>query len=124
MEETTASRFGPGAVLAVLGLAFVVAAIWAAAAFASGGTSSGTVGTSAPSEAGRRRASPGLPGAATAPSRDDCPGHDGGSGGDTAPSDGSSSSGNALSAPRGPALDAPGHVHSAPVSGAGPFRGS
>ena len=52
MEETTASRFGPGAVLAALGLAFVVAAIWAAAAFASGGTSSGSVGTSAPLEGG------------------------------------------------------------------------
>jgi len=97
MEETTASRFGPGAVLAALGLAFVVAAIWAAAAFASGGTSSGSVGTSAPLGGGPPAGFvQNSQGAATAPSRDDCPGHDGSSGGDTAPSDGSSSSGNAL----------------------------
>jgi hypothetical protein len=97
MEETTATRFGPRAVLAALGLAFVVAAIWAAAAFASGGTSSGTAGTPAPLGGGPPASFvQDSQGGGAAPSRGDCPGHDGGSGGDSAPSDGSGSSGSAL----------------------------
>ena len=39
MERTTASRFDPRAALALLGLVFVVAAVWAATALASGGSS-------------------------------------------------------------------------------------
>jgi hypothetical protein len=95
MERTTASRFDPRAALALLGLVFVVAAVWAASALASGG-SSGT-----PEWAGSSGNTPQSPfvqdsnGNGAAPSRDDCP-EDGGSGGDTAPSDGSGSSGNAL----------------------------
>ena len=96
METTTPSKFGPRSVLVALGIAFVMAAIWAAAALASGGSSSTPRGASTPPEGA---AQPGFvassQGSGAAPSRDDCPGH-GGSGGDTAPSDGSSSSGNAL----------------------------
>jgi len=96
METTTASKLGPRSVLVALGVAFVVAAIWAAAALASGGSSNASQGASTPSgggpQAGFVQSSDGY---GAAPSRDDCPGH-GGSGGDTAPSDGSSSSGDAL----------------------------
>ena len=39
MEETTAPRFDPRAVLAIVGLVLVVAVIWTATALASGGSS-------------------------------------------------------------------------------------
>jgi hypothetical protein len=96
MERTTASRFDPRVVLAILGLAFVVAALWAATALASGGTS-GTPELSAGASGDGSQSTfvQDSNGNGAAPSRDDCP-DDGGSGGDTAPSDGSGSSGNAL----------------------------
>ena len=75
---------------------FVVAAVWAASALASGG-SSGTSELGAGSS-GNMPQSPFVQdsdGDGAAPSRDDCPDH-GGSGGDTAPSDGSGTSGNDL----------------------------
>jgi hypothetical protein len=96
MERTTTSRFDPRAALALLGLVFVVAAVWAASALASGG-SSGTPDWASGSS-GNTPESPFVQdsnGNGAAPSRDDCPDH-GGSGGDTAPSDGSGTSGNDL----------------------------
>jgi hypothetical protein len=96
MEETTARSFGPRAVLAALGLAFVVAAVWAAAALASGGASSRSTGTSAPPAGGPPASFVQDSQGDAAPSREDCPGHGGGSGGDSTPSVGSGSSGNAL----------------------------
>jgi hypothetical protein len=96
MERTTASRVGPRAALALLGLVFVVAAVWAATALASGGSSATPEWASGSS--GNTPQSPFAQdsnGNGAAPSRDDCPDH-GGSGGDTAPSDGSGSSGNDL----------------------------
>ena len=96
MERTTASRFDPRAALTLIGLVFVVAVVWAASALASGG-SSGTPAL-APGSAGIVEQSPFVQdsnGNGAAPSRDDCPGH-GGSGGDTAPSDGSGSPGTSL----------------------------
>ena len=96
MERTTASRFDPRTALALLGLVFVVAAVWAASALASGGSSgtpewaSGSSGSTPQSPFAQDSNGNGV-----APSRDDCPDH-GGSGGDTAPSDGSGSSGNDL----------------------------
>ena len=96
MERTTASRFDPRAALAILGLVFVVAAVWAATALASGG-SSGTPELAAGSS-GNTPQSPFVQesnGNGAAPSRVDCP-DDGGSSGDTAPSDGSGPSGNDL----------------------------
>ena len=96
MERTTASRFDPRAALAILGLVFVVAAVWAATALASGGTSgtqelsSGSFGDGSQSTFVQDSNGNGA-----APSQDDCPDH-GGSGGDTAPSDGSGPSGNDL----------------------------
>lgn len=100
MEETTAPRFGSRSILVALGVAFVVAAIWAATALASGGSSGQSWPNATPpggggTPSGFVESSDGY-GAGAAPSREDCPGHDGGSGGDSAPSDGSSSSGNAL----------------------------
>jgi hypothetical protein len=91
MERTTASRFDPRAVLALVGLAFVVATVWAAAALASGGSDqvSGSAGGSQSMFVQDSN------GNGAAPSRDDCPDH-GGSGGDTSPSDGSGSSGSDL----------------------------
>jgi hypothetical protein len=95
MERTTASRVGPRATLALLGLV-LVAAVWAATALASGGSSatpewaSGSSGNTPQSPFAQDSSGNGA-----APSRDDCPDH-GGSGGDTAPSDGSGSSGNDL----------------------------
>jgi hypothetical protein len=95
MERTTASRVGPRAALALLGLV-LVAAVWAATALASGGSSatperaSGSSGNTPQSPFAQDSSGNGA-----APSRDDCPDH-GGSGGDTAPSDGSGSSGNDL----------------------------
>jgi hypothetical protein len=94
MERTTASRFGPRAVLAVVGLTFAVAAVWAAAALATGGSSGTPDWTS--SSAGGSVFVQDSNGDGAAPSRDDCPEHGGGSGGDTSPSDGSGSSGNDL----------------------------
>ena len=95
MERTTTSRFDPRAALALLGLALVVAAIWAATAFASGG-SSGTPLTSGSSGNGSQSTFvQDSNGNGAAPSRDDCP-EGGGAGGDSAPSDGSGSSGTAL----------------------------
>jgi hypothetical protein len=99
METTGASTFGPRAVLASLGVALVVALIWAAAALASGGSSSTPQGASTPTGGGPSQGFvESSQGYGAAPSRDDCPGH-GGSGGNTAPSggsNGSSSPGNAL----------------------------
>lgn len=98
MEEATAPRFGSRSILVALGVAFVVAALWAATALASGG-SSGQAGSSPtpPGGAGTHSAFvESSQGNGAAPSREDCPGHGGGSGGDSAPSDGSSSSGDAL----------------------------
>jgi hypothetical protein len=95
MERTTASRVGPRAALALLGLV-LVAAVWAATALASGGSSATPEWASGSS--GNTPRSPFAQdsnGNGAAPSRDDCPDH-GGSGGDTAPSDGSGSSGNDL----------------------------
>ena len=90
MERTTASRFDPRTALVLLGLVFVVAAAWAATALASGGSSpqfaSGSSGDGPPATFVQDSNGNGA-----APSRDDCP-EDGGSGGDTAPSDGSGSS--------------------------------
>ena len=94
MERTTTSRFDPRAALAILGLVFVVAAVWAATALASGGTS-GTQELSSGSSGDGSQSTFVQDSNGAAPSRDDCP-EDGGSGGDTAPSDGSGSSGNAL----------------------------
>ena len=94
MERTTTSRFDPRAALAILGLVFVVAAVWAATALASGGTS-GTQELSSGSSGDGSQSTFVQDSNEAAPSRDDCP-DDGGSGGDTAPSDGSGSSGNAL----------------------------
>jgi hypothetical protein len=96
MERTAASRVDPRAALALLGLVFVVAAVWAATALASGGSSATPEWASGPS--GNAPQSPFVQdsnGNGAAPSRDDCPDH-GGSGGDTARSDGSGSSGNDL----------------------------
>ena len=96
MERTTASRFDPRAALGILGLVFVVAAVWAATALASGGTSgtqelsSGSFGDGSQSTFVQDSNGNGA-----APSRDDCP-EGGGAGGDSAPSDGSGSSGTAL----------------------------
>ena len=95
MERTTAASFGPRAVLAVLGLAFVVAAVWAATALASGGGSSATPDWTSSAGDGSAFVQDSN-GDGAAPSRDDCPEDGRGSGGDTAPSDGSSSSGNDL----------------------------
>ena len=96
MERTTTSRFDPRAALAILGLVFVVAAVWAATALASGGTSgtqelsSGSSGDGSQSTLVQdSNGTEPLRRGTTVPS-------DGGSGGDTAPSDGSGSSGNAL----------------------------
>ena len=91
MEETTAARLDPRAVLAVVGLVFVVAVIWAATALAAGGTSgapelaSGT-GGSTPSSVFVQSSDD------AAPSRDDCPERGGGS----SEPDGSGTSGNTL----------------------------
>jgi hypothetical protein len=89
----------PRTVLAVVGLAFVVAAVWATAALAAGGPSaapespatgwsgdpSGPVFVQGTDEDGDGRSS------------EDCPGDDGsGSGGGTTPSDGSSQSGDSV----------------------------
>jgi hypothetical protein len=93
MERTTTSRFDPRAALVLLGLAFVVAVVWAATAFASGG-SSGTPLMSGSSGSGSQSTFVEDSNAA-APSRDDCP-EGGGAGGDSVPSDGSGSSGTAL----------------------------
>jgi hypothetical protein len=96
MERTTASRFDPRAALALIGLVFVVAVVWAASALASGG-SSGTPALASGS-AGIVERSPFVQdsnGNGAAPSRDDCP-EGGGAGGDSGPSDGSGSSGTAL----------------------------
>ena len=96
MERTTASRFDPRTPLALLALVFVVAAVWAATALASGG-SAGTPEPAADSS-GNPPQSPFVQdsnGNGAAPARDDCP-EDGGSGGDTVPSDGSGTSANDL----------------------------
>ena len=96
METTTTSRFDPRAVLAVVGLVFVVAAIWAATALAAGGSSSapelasGGSGGEPQSVFVQDSTDSGA-----APSRDDCPEQDG-SGGDSTSPDGSSSSGNGV----------------------------
>ena len=95
MERTTTSRFDPRAALAILGLVFVVAAVWAATALASGGPSGTQELSSGSSGDGSQSTFVQDSTDGAAPSRDDCP-EDGGSGGDTAPSDGSGSSGNAL----------------------------
>ena len=96
MERTTASRFDPRTALALLGLVFVIAAVWAATALASGGSSGTPALASGPSGDGSQSTFvQDSNGNGAAPSRDDCPGH-GGSGGDTAPSGGSGSSGNDL----------------------------
>lgn len=96
MEGTTASRFDPRAVLAVVGLVFVVATVWAVAALASGG-SSGTPDLPAGSLGGDPSSVfvQDSNGDDTAPSRDDCPERDGAGGGST-PSDGANSAGDAL----------------------------
>ena len=93
MERTTTSRFDPRAALALLGLAFVVAAIWAATAFASGGSSGTPLTSGSPGNGSQSTFVQDSNGAA--PARDDCP-EGGGAGGDSAPSDGSGSSGTAL----------------------------
>lgn len=93
MERTTASRFDPRAVLALIGLAFVVAAVWAATALASGG-SSGTPDWTSSIGQGSVFVQDSN-GNEAAPSREDCPEHRG-SGGDSGPSDGSSPSGSHL----------------------------
>jgi hypothetical protein len=88
VERTTASRFDPRAALALLGIVFVVAAIWAATALASGGSSGTPALGSGPAGSGPQ--SPFVQdtdGNGAAPGREDCPGH-GGSRGDPAPSDG------------------------------------
>ena len=95
MERTTTSRFDPRAALALLGLAFVVAAIWAATAFASDGSSGTPLTSGSPGSGSQSTFVQGSNGNAAAPSRDDCP-EDGGSGGDTVPSDGSGTSANDL----------------------------
>jgi hypothetical protein len=94
MEKTTA-RLAPRPVLAIVGLAFVVAAIWAATALAGGGSSpaspaatTGGWGGAVPPAFVQSETEP-EPGAA--PSREDCP-ERGGAGGDSATPDGSSSS--------------------------------
>ena len=94
MEKTTASKFDPRAVLAIVGLVFVVAAIWAATALAAGG-SSGTPEWASGSSGDGSQSVFVQDSNGAAPSRDDCP-ERGGSGGDSTPSDGSSSSGNDL----------------------------
>ena len=96
MERTTASRFDPRTALALLALVFVVAAVWAATALASGRASGTPELAAGPS--GNTPQSPFVQdsnGNGAAPSRDDCP-EGGGAGGDSAPSDGSGSSGTAL----------------------------
>ena len=74
MERTTASRFDPRAALAILGLVFVVAAVWAATALASGGTS-GTQELSSGSSGDGSQSTfvQDSNGNGAAPSRDDCP---------------------------------------------------
>ena len=96
MERTTASRFGPRAVLAVVGLAFVVAAVWAATALATGGSSGTPDWATSSGDGSQSTFVQDSNGDGAAPSRDDCPEDGGGSGGDSSPSDGSSSSGNDL----------------------------
>jgi len=96
MERTTTARFDPRMVLAAVALAFAVAAIWAATALATGG-SSGAPALGSGGAGGMSPASVFVQDSAddAAPSRDDCPGH-GGAGGDTTAPDGSGSSGDAL----------------------------
>ena len=96
MEETTAPRFDPRAVFAVVGLVLVVAVVWTATALA-GGSSSGTPDLASGSSGGDPSSVfvQDSDGDGPAPSRDDCP-ERGGSGGDSSPSDGPGSSGNDL----------------------------
>ena len=93
--EKTAPRFDPRAVLAVLGLALVVAAVWATTALAAGGSPAATAGTGWGGDPSGSVFVQDSNESGAAPSRDDCPEGDG-SGGDSAPADGPSSSGNDL----------------------------
>ena len=74
MEETTAPRFDPRAVLAIVGLVLVVAVIWTATALASGG-SSGTPDLASGSSGGDPSSVfvQDSDGDGAAPSREDCP---------------------------------------------------
>ena len=87
MDSTRTRKLNPQAFLAVLAMAFVVAAIWAATAMATGGSPS----SSSDSSSGQPAAELVQEGDGPTPSAEDCPERGGGSGGDS--ESGSSDSG-------------------------------